>query len=65
MWFRKTEDAKDLEADAALSDAKKQLHKVKARDQEVKVLAMESREFRRKNHFAADLQALFEGGGIR
>lgn len=62
MWFRRTENAKDLEATAALSDAEQQLNKVKAREQEVQVLARESREFRKRNHFADSLQALFEGG---
>lgn len=62
MWFQKTSPP-NLDADKALRDAEKNLKRVQQRDPEIRAITEASKEFRRKNHFAADLQALFEGGG--
>lgn len=47
------------EAEAAAKAAKKALKHVRARGEEVRKVSEASREFRRKNHFAEDLQLLF------
>ena len=49
------------EAIAAAAAAKVELVKVKAAREEVSNVVRASREFRRKNHFAEDLQKLFGG----
>lgn len=60
MWHRRVE--KDPDAEKAVREAKKNLAAVKARDPEVHRVAEESKRLRRENHFAQDLQQLFEGG---
>ena len=50
------------EAALAVADSLVQLAKVKNREPEVLAISTASRDFRKKNHFAEDLQLLFEGG---
>lgn len=49
-------------AEAALAAARAQLEEIKKRETEVAEVAEASRKFRKENHFAQDLQQLFEGG---
>ena len=60
MWYRRNE--RDPAAAMALREAERHLAEAKTRDAEVHKLAKASKKFRRKNHFAEDLQRLFEGG---
>jgi hypothetical protein len=50
------------DAQKAVQEAKEHLATVKARTPEVHAIAEASKELRRKNHFAIDLQTMFEGG---
>lgn len=62
MCFRRTRKS-NPEAERALAEAKEHLTEARDRNQEVRSVAEASKEFRRKNHFADQLQTLFEGGG--
>lgn len=63
MCLRRTKEKKDTPAKRAISEAQKHLRAVEQRDVEVKKVSEASKKFRRENHFAQDLQALFERGG--
>lgn len=62
MFFRKTKGPKVTDAQRALAEAQSHLSEVEAREDEVHKVAEESRNLRRNNHFAEDLQQLFGGG---
>lgn len=62
MCFRRSRKPRVTEAKIALTEAKAHLHKVEEREPEVKQVAEESKKLRRNNHFAQDLQSIFEGG---
>jgi len=62
MCFRRTRKPRDTEATRALNEAKQHLHQVEERQPEVRKVAEASKKLRRENHFAMDLQNLFEGG---
>lgn len=62
MCFRRSRKPRVTEAKLALTEAQAHLHRVEEREPEVTKVAEESKKLRRENHFAADLQTLFEGG---
>lgn len=62
MWFQRNKAPRVTEAQKALLEAKLHQKEVSERETEVHEVAEASRNLRRDNHFAEDLQALFGGG---
>ena len=65
MWFQRIRDRKlntiSPDAARAVRESKRALRRVQARTDEVHEVAEASKKFRKENHFAADLQAIFGG----
>jgi len=63
MFFRRR--SKGLaESEKALQDADQNLERVKARDEEVHEVAEALKTMRERNHFAEQLQLIFENSGV-
>jgi hypothetical protein len=59
MWFlRRTRSNADEEATLALTDAEKNLRRIKRRDREVKEVSESLREVRQQNHFAEAMEEI-------
>jgi len=58
MWFRRRKTDTIVEATEALEDAKKNLQEIKQRSGEVSRVSNALRDFRERNHFAEQLEAI-------
>lgn len=58
MWWRRRKTDTIVEATEALQDAEKNLQEVKDRSGEVRRISNALRDFRERNHFAEQLEAI-------
>ena len=59
MWFRRGDKKEESgDSEKALREAENNLHRVQRRSEEVTELADAFREFRRRNHFAEQLEEI-------
>lgn len=65
MWFQRNDNKKE-EAQAALDESRKKLKEVRDRGAEVTAVSNAFRDFREKNHIAAQLEEIIlrRGGSL-